>query len=129
MPRPPQLDEDRYEALKQSVADIGLVRSGSLVRRFMPCGKAHCRCQASPPKLHGPYFQWTRKIRGRTVTVRVAEHEAHLFADWIANRRRLHHIVGQIEQVSLRLTDRLLRTPQPSSQTTSTAHHAPGRKP
>ena len=49
-------DEERYEELKRSIAELGFFRYGSLVRRFMPCGKAGCRCQASPPKLHGPYY-------------------------------------------------------------------------
>jgi hypothetical protein len=39
-------DADRYDALKNAVADIGLIRRGTLLRRSMPCGRAGCRCQA-----------------------------------------------------------------------------------
>ena len=53
-------DTQRYETLKRTVAAVGLLRRGSLVRRFMPCGKPNRRCQATPPQLHGPYYQWTR---------------------------------------------------------------------
>ena len=62
-------DAERYEALKQEVAGLPPIRRGSLVRRFMPCGKPGCRCQANPPQLHGPYYQWTRKVLGKTATV------------------------------------------------------------
>jgi hypothetical protein len=102
-------DDDRYLALKRSLADLGYVRRGSLVRRFMPCGKPGCRCQATPPQLHGPYYQWTRKVRGKTVTVRLTPDEAHLLEEWIANGRQLDRVVAQMERVSLRITDRIVR--------------------
>lgn len=102
-------DEDRYQALKRSLADIGFIRRGSVVRRFMPCGKTGCCCQATPPQLHGPYYQWTRKVRGKTLTVRLAPEEARRIEEWIANGRRLRRVVAQMESVSLRITDRQLR--------------------
>jgi hypothetical protein len=102
-------DPERYEALKRAVSDLGPIRRGSLVRRFMPCGKAGCCCQARPPQLHGPYYQWTRKVRGKTVTVRVTAKEARLLEEWIRNGRRLDRIVGEMERVSYLLTERALR--------------------
>lgn len=102
-------DAERYEALKREVATVPPIRRGSLVRRFVPCGKAGCRCQASPPELHGPYYQWTRKVRGKTVTVRVTPAQAKLLREWIANGRRLDRILRQMETVSKRLTDRMMR--------------------
>jgi hypothetical protein len=60
--------------------------------------------------LHGPYFQWTRKVRGKTVTVRLTEHEAKMLQDWIANGRQLDKLVAQMEVVSYRITERMLRS-------------------
>ena len=102
-------DERRYEALKQSIEKIGYFRYGSLVRRFMPCGKAGCRCQASPPQLHGPYYQWTRKVRGKTVTVRLTPEQAKLLEGWIKNGRRLDRLLAQMQRLSHRATERFLR--------------------
>jgi len=102
-------DAERYAALKRQLADVPPIRRGSVVRRFMPCGKPGCRCQARPPRLHGPYYQWTRKVQGRTVTVRVNAAQAKLLREWIENGRRLDALVRQMERVSLRLTERLLR--------------------
>jgi hypothetical protein len=103
-------DEDRYAELKRSIAALGYFRHGSLVRRFMPCGKPGCRCQASPPELHGPYYQWTRKIAGKTVTVRLTKEEARLFETWITNGRRLDRLLAQMQRLSHRATERLLRS-------------------
>ncbi len=109
MPRPGNRDAERYETLKQDVAALDLIRRGSLVRRLVACGKPNCCCQATPPQLHGPYYQWTRKVLGKTATVRVNQAQAKLLREWIANGRRLDKLVRQVEKVSLRLTERLLR--------------------
>ena len=102
-------DAERYETLKGQLAEIPPIRRGSVVRRFMPCGKSGCRCQASPPQLHGPYYQWTRKVHGKTSTTRVDQSQAKLLCEWIENGRRLDNIIRQMEKISLRLTERLLR--------------------
>ena len=101
-------DQQRYDALKHAVLEVGLIRRGSLVRRFMPCGKPGCSCQARSPVLHGPYYQWTQKVRGKTQTVRLSQEEAKLLTKWIANGRQFKKIVTQMESVSLRITKQLL---------------------
>ena len=106
--------ETRYDGLKRAILALGPIRRGSLVRRFMPCGKSGCCCQASPPALHGPYYQWTRKVRGKTLTVRLTRAEARLFEEWISNGRQLDKIVTQMEAVSLRITERLVKRLQTS---------------
>ena len=82
-------DENRFETLKASLADLSPIRRGTFLRRFVRCGSAGCRCRADPPQLHGPYYEWTRKVKGKTVSVRVTEEQARLIKQWIANDRRL----------------------------------------
>ena len=98
-----------YEALKEALQRLGYVRPGSLVQRFMPCGKPSCHCMADPASLHGPYYQWTMRIGGKTRTVRLTEDQARLCEEWIANHRKLKDIVRKMEVMSLRETDRILR--------------------
>ena len=106
-------DTQRYKALTRTVTTVGLLRRGSLGRRFMSCGKPNCRCHATPPQLHGPYYQWTRKVRGKTVTVRLTEQQAERVRHWIENGRQLDRIVVEMEMLSLRMTERLLRQTKP----------------
>lgn len=105
----PSHDRKLYESLKRSIDEVGYIRNGSLVRRFMPCGKPGCRCQEDPPRLHGPYYQWTRKVRGKTVTVRLTKEKAEMLKKWIENGRHLDRIISQMHRVSLRVTERLLK--------------------
>lgn len=102
-------DQERYEDLKREISQVNFIRRGSLLQRMMPCGKPGCRCQARSPQLHGPYYQWTRKVSGKTVTARVNKAQAGLLRKWIANGRRLNKLVGEMERISYRITEKQLR--------------------
>ena len=107
-----------YQQLQRALSRVGYFRRGTLLKRFMACGKSSCACQASPPRLHGPYYQWTRKVDGKTVTVRLTREQAELLAVWIATGRELDRITAQMERLSLRATDRLLKKlPSPARKT------------
>lgn len=103
--------------LKDSLADLGPFRRGTVLRRFMRCGKSGCRCQAHPPQLHGPYYEWTRKVQGKTVNVRITEQQARLLKEWIANARRLDKIVADMQRVSDRITERIFQAARKPSRT------------
>jgi hypothetical protein len=110
--------EAELARLKGEVASVGFVSPGSVVRRFMPCGKPGCRCQGDPPQLHGPYWQWSHKVGGKTVTRRLTEDQARLYQQWIANRRRLDQLLARMEEVSGRAAAILLRNASaPSTRT------------
>ena len=98
-----------YEALKGLLGGVGYFRRGTLTRRLMPCGKPGCRCQDSPPRLHGPYHQWTRKVAGKTVTVRLTPEQAERMQQWIDAGRELDRLVSEMERLSLRATEKTLR--------------------
>ena len=102
-------DENRFKTLKASLVDLGPLRRGTVLRRFVPCGRPGCRCQADPPQLHGPYYEWSRKVKGKTVTVRVTPEQARLLKQWIANARRLDEIVNEMQRLSERITEPLFQ--------------------
>jgi hypothetical protein len=125
---PTKIDlQQPYQQLKGTLAGIGYIRRGTLLKRFMICGKPDCACKASPPRLHGPYYQWTRKIGGKTVTVFFNRERADLLAAWIAEGRKLDRIIAQMERLSLRATDRLLKE-LPSSPPKAPAARTRGKR-
>ena len=105
----------RYRELAAQLADIGLIASGSVVHRYTRCGTAGCHCHADPPQRHGPYYQWTAKIDGKTVTRRLTEREADLYREWIANDRRLRRLVNQMRDTAAKATALLIKT-EPATQ-------------
>lgn len=98
-----------YDKLKRELLALDFVRPGSVVKRYMRCGKPSCRCMGKPPLLHGPYYQWSHKLRGKTVTIRLTPEQAKLCQEWVENHRRLKDIVRRMETLSLKETDRLIR--------------------
>jgi Family of unknown function (DUF6788) len=90
----------RHQALAARIGQIGFAVSGSLIRRYTTCGKPGCHCQADPPRPHGPYYQLTRKVAGKTVTTRLTAGQAARYAEWIANQRELRRLIAEMEQIS-----------------------------
>jgi len=120
MPSRLETHERKYRALAAELAVIGFISPGSLVLRETTCGKPGCRCGGDPPRRHGPYYQWSRAVAGKTISRRLDEREADLYRDWIANRRRLERIVNEMEKVSAAASEILLRqaaTPSPPGRT------------
>ena len=100
--------ERRYRELVGELAAIGFIRSGSLAPRYNYCGKANCRCHGDPPQPHGPYFQWTAKVDGKTVNRRLTAREAELYQEWIANDRHLRAIIERMREVAAKATELIL---------------------
>ncbi len=121
--------QDQLQALRSDLAQVGFMIKGSVVRRHTTCGKASCRCQGDPPALHGPYWQWSTAVRGKTITRRITQEQAALYQEWIANRRRALHIIAEIEKLSRRAEEILLHQhPKPPNPTGSPAPEPPQPK-
>lgn len=101
--------EAKYRSLANKLAQVGFISPGSLVVRETSCGKPGCRCQADPPERHGPYYQWSRAVGGKTQSRRLDPAQAELYRSWIANRKHLEAIVTEMEELSARAGEILLR--------------------
>ena len=103
----PQLRR-RHQALAARLGQVGFAVPGSLTRRYTTCGKPGCRCQDDPPRPHGPYYQLTRKVAGKTVTTRLTPGQAARYAEWIANQRELRRLIAEMEQISRQAAELIL---------------------
>jgi hypothetical protein len=97
--------EQRYRKLAAELATIGLIHSGSVTRRYTRCQTPGCKCHADPPQPHGPYYQWTAKVNGKTVTRRLTATEAELYQEWIDNDRQLRQLIQQMRQIAAKATE------------------------
>lgn len=94
---------EQYRAIATELAAIGYVLQGSITKRWMTCGRASCGCLDDPEARHGPYYSWTYKRGGKTVSVYLSPEQARLCADWIKNNRRLERIVHRLRALSRRI--------------------------
>jgi hypothetical protein len=98
-----------YRELAAQIAEIGIVTAGSVTRRYTRCTSVGCRCNADPPTPHGPYWQWSAKVNGKTVTKRLPATEARLYTEWIGNDRRVRALLAQMCTVDAKAAELLLK--------------------
>jgi len=56
---------------------------------------------ADPPQLHGPYYQWTRKVAAKTVGRWLSPEQAADYQVFIDNHRRLRELFARLEAIGL----------------------------
>lgn len=76
------------------------------------------------PALHGPYTQWTRTVRGTTVTKLLTDEQLARYQPWFDNSRRLKGLVAKLEIVSLQA----IETADRLTAKTATPGSTPGRQ-
>jgi hypothetical protein len=97
------LVDDRAALLRQ-ISELGDFQPGSITSAIRRCGKPECHCAKSGALGHGPHFQLTQKLDGKTATqnlpslaaVRKAEGE-------IAEFRKFQTLTGSLVDVNRKI--------------------------
>ena len=74
--------QERYQKLQSEIAQLGWIAQGSLMHK--------------EPKA----WRLTRKIKAKTTTMALSQVQASLFAQAIANHRRLEELLQQMRELS-----------------------------
>jgi hypothetical protein len=96
-----QAARDRIAA---ELGQAGFALPGTLTVRAYACGKPGCRCHADPPRLHGPYAEWTRKIGGKTVTRRLTPAQLADYQPLSDNAKKLRVLLAGLQDLTLQIT-------------------------
>jgi hypothetical protein len=92
-----QAEAEKIAAELAAIARSGMILPGSITQRRTRCGRRNCGCHADPPRLHGPYWQWTRKIAAKTICRWLSADQNRDYTPWIDNDRRLHELLARLE--------------------------------
>lgn len=101
----PELLKNRYTDLQRQLAQLGFLCHGTVMRVYRTCGKPGCACREDERKRHGPYYIWTRKENGKTVTRSLSQDLAARCADYIRNARKMEEILEEMKRVSTRIIE------------------------
>ena len=94
------LIEDRTTLLRE-ITELGDFQPGSITSAFRRCGKPGCHCSKPKDPRHGPHFQLTQKIGGKTVTQNLPSSAALRKAEGeIAKFRRFQSLTSQLVEVN-----------------------------
>ena len=100
-----QAEAEKIAAELAAIAATGMVLPGSITERRTRCGRDNCACHADPPRLHGPYRQWTRKIAAKTVCRWLTPDQHRDYQAWIDNDRRLRELLARLEALGTAAVD------------------------
>jgi len=93
------------DKITAQLAAAGFALPGTLTIRAYACGKPNCRCHADPPRLHGPYAEWTRKIGGKTVTRRLTEAELTDWQPLFDNAKKIRALLAELQDLTLEIIE------------------------
>jgi hypothetical protein len=92
--------QDQYRELKEALTQLAYFCKGTVLSRTLKCGRATCPCAHDPKSRHGPYFEWTYKVAGKTVHHRLSAQEAGVYKKAGAEYRKLKRLLRRMDVVS-----------------------------
>jgi hypothetical protein len=90
----------RFQKLQRELLQLDYFLKGTVSKRMMKCGQVRCACRSDPSKRHGPYFEWTYKVNGKTVNVKLSPQAAPLYTAATQRYRKLKAILSRLERLS-----------------------------
>src|SRR5712691_11481711 len=99
----PKLLQQRIDKIKQQIAALGDLRPGALSQQYNICGNPSCRCKATPPVKHGPYYQISFTWKGKSTTQFVRDDDVPEAQRQLENYHHLRTLVDEWVTLSLEL--------------------------
>ena len=93
--------------LKSKIATKECILNGSLAKQYKQCGKQNCRCRDDQKFWHGPYWIWTRKRNGKTVTKTLSKEQAKAVKKALNEMKELNLIIEQWHDQSLKEIEKI----------------------
>jgi hypothetical protein len=95
----------RITRIREALARIDYLCSGTLLERTKMCGRPNCACAQDPAARHGPYFEWGHMHAGRLVHRQVSAQHAAVLRRAITNYRLVRQLLRDWEVETERLID------------------------
>ena len=96
----------KIDRLKSKIISKDLILNGSVIEQYKQCGKPNCRCHKGRGYWHGPYWVWTRKEEGKTITKNLSSEQARLVKKAIKEMHDLQKTIAQWRTWSLKKIER-----------------------
>ena len=96
--------QDRIQKIKQQIAALGDIRPGALSQQYNVCGNPTCRCKATPPVKHGPYYQISFTWKGKSRSQFVRDDDAEEASRQLENYRQLRGLFDEWGTLAVELS-------------------------
>jgi len=108
--------ERRIERIKHKLDALGDLRPGHLSEQYNVCGTPRCRCKATPPHKHGPYFQLAWRRKGKSTTRFIRKPHLDAVRDQLQTHQQLLSLVDQWVDAAIELCDLKLKQSRDQSK-------------
>jgi hypothetical protein len=88
----------RYTHLKARLAQVGWISEGYVQNRG--------------PGAGGPCYQWTRKVKGKTVSVALSQEQFEWLQEAITNWRQVQQILKEMQRLSRQVLFKTVPNPK-----------------
>jgi hypothetical protein len=86
--------------VRQELQQLEYFLKGTVLKRMMKCGQPNCACHRDAAHRHGPYYEWTYKVHGKTVNVKLSPQAAPLYRAATKQHRKLKALLAKLERLS-----------------------------
>jgi hypothetical protein len=93
---------DRYRKLAMKLSSVGPIVQGTITERTISKNVASA---GKKKKKYGPYYQWTFKNAGKTVTINLAGGQVKAFSKAIAHNRQAEKILILMRELSRKICE------------------------
>lgn len=94
------LINSKIQKLKNDIQSIDYILIGSISKKYLKCGKKQCICHKDPTKLHGPYYHFTKKDKGKTIGKLYSKQKADFLKTYLQNYNHVIKIIKKISNLS-----------------------------
>ena len=94
--------DSEIKSLKNKITAREWILQGTLLRQYKQCGKTNCRCHQDKKHWHGPYWIWTRKEKGKTITKTLNRNQAKMVKKSLEEMKKINKLVEKWKIMSLR---------------------------
>ena len=90
----------RFRQARKELYQLEYFLKGTVLKRMMKCGQPNCACHRDDSQRHGPYCEWTYKVKGKTVNVKLSPQAAPLYQAATKQYRKLKTVLARMERMS-----------------------------
>jgi hypothetical protein len=108
-PTLPGAPDPHFRQACQDLLHLKYFLKGTVLKRMMKCGQPNCACHRDASQRHGPYFEWTYKVKGKTVNLKLSPQAAPLYQAATRQHRKLKAALARMERLSRTALARLAK--------------------
>lgn len=90
----------KIQSIKKRILAKDWILQGTLLKQYKQCGKKNCRCQQEKRYWHGPYWIWTRKEKGKTITKTLNKNQIQRFKKSSKNMKEINRLIEKWKTLS-----------------------------